>query len=171
MLASDCLPTLVVVDPSSELGQQALRSYWEEIVGRYWRRPATATEIDTVLREEPSSDLILPSGLLVVAVADREPVGCGGVRLLPDGMAELTRVHVAVLLRRRGLGACIVRHLERQACDHGRSRMRLDVRGDLVEARAMYARLGYREVPRFNEHPFVEHWFEKRLVAGGGLAL
>ncbi len=29
----------------------------------------------------------------------------------------------------------------------------------------MYARLGYREGPRFNEHPYVEHWFEKRLAA------
>ena len=41
--------------------------------------------------------------------------------------------------------------------------MRQDVRSDLVEARAMYARLGYREVPPFNDHPYVEHWFEKRL--------
>lgn len=31
----------------------------------------------------------------------------------------------------------------------------------------MYARLGYREVPCFNEHPYVEHWFEKRLAAPG----
>ena len=45
--------------------------------------------------------------------------------------------------------------------------MRLDARGDLIEARAMYARLGYREVPRFNEHPYVEHWFEKRLAQPG----
>lgn len=48
--------------------------------------------------------------------------------------------------------------------------MRLDVRGDLVEARAMYARLGYREVPRFNDHAYVEHWFEKRLVKLAGRA-
>jgi hypothetical protein len=43
--------------------------------------------------------------------------------------------------------------------------MRLDVRGDLIEARAMYARLGYREMPCFNDHPYAEHWFEKRLAA------
>jgi GNAT superfamily N-acetyltransferase len=101
-------PTLIIVDPSSELGQQALRSYWEGIVGRYWRRPATAAEIDAVLRAEPSNDLILPFGLLVAAVGDGEPVGCGGVKFLPDGIAELTRIHVAAPLRRRGLGARIV---------------------------------------------------------------
>jgi ribosomal protein S18 acetylase RimI-like enzyme len=152
------------VDPSSELGQKALRSYWQEIVGRYWSRPATVAEIDAVLRDEPSDDLILPTGLLVAAIAERDPVGCGGVRLLADGIAELTRIHVAPSLRRRGLGARIVAHLEREASDHGRSCIRLDVRSDLLEARAMYARLGYREVPRFNEHPYVEHWFEKRLA-------
>jgi len=41
--------------------------------------------------------------------------------------------------------------------------MRLELRSDLIEARAMYARLGYREVPRFKHHPYVGHWFEKRL--------
>lgn len=30
--------------------------------------------------------------------------------------------------------------------------------------RAMYARLGYREVPAFNDAPYVDHWFEKRLA-------
>ena len=41
--------------------------------------------------------------------------------------------------------------------------MRLDVRSDLMEARTMYARLGHREVPQFNEHAYVEHRFEKTL--------
>lgn len=39
----------------------------------------------------------------------------------------------------------------------------LDVRTDLIEAPAMYTRLGYHEVPRFNNHCYVEHWFEKSL--------
>ena len=155
--------TLTTVDPSSVLGQQVLRSYWEDIVGRYCGRQATAAEVSSAFREAPSDDLMLPSGLLVVAVDGRQPVGCGGIRLLRDGLAELTRIHVEVPFRRCGLGTRIVQHLERQAVAHEKNRMRLDVRGDLVEARAMYARLGYREVPRFNDHPYVEHWFEKQL--------
>jgi ribosomal protein S18 acetylase RimI-like enzyme len=151
------------VEPASVLAQQALRSYWEDIVGRYWRRTATAAEVDLALRECPSDDLIPPDGLLVVAVAEHQPVGCGGVRLLADGTAELTRIHVALPFRRRGLGARIVEHLEHHALAQGKLQIRLDVRGDLIEARAMYAQLGYREVPRFNDHPYVEHWFEKRL--------
>ncbi len=41
--------------------------------------------------------------------------------------------------------------LEHLAYQHGRSRLRLDTRSDLVEARRLYERLGYREVPPFNE--------------------
>ncbi|MGO9977472.1 MAG: GNAT family N-acetyltransferase [Solirubrobacteraceae bacterium] len=153
----------MAADPSSILAQQALWSYWEDIISRYWGRPATIDEVDAALRGYPSDDLVPPDNLLVVAVAEQEHVGCGGVRLLPCGIAELTRIHVAVSMRRRGLGARIVQRLERHARDHERSRARLDVRGDLIEARALYATLGYREVPRFNDHHFVQHWFEKTL--------
>lgn len=46
----------------------------------------------------------------------------------------------------------------------GRSRLRLDTRGDLVEARRLYERLGYREVPPFNAGRYAEHWLEKTLT-------
>ncbi|WP_422769511.1 hypothetical protein ACN28C_22510 [Plantactinospora sp. WMMC1484] len=35
-----------------------------------------------------------------------------------------------------------------------------------LDARALYARQGYREVPAYSVDPYAEHWFEKRL---GGL--
>jgi ribosomal protein S18 acetylase RimI-like enzyme len=161
----DHLPTLTIADPTSELGHQALRSYWQEIVSRYWGRLATAAEIDEVERDNPSNDLAPPAGLLVLALAEAEVVGCGGVRLCADGIAELTRIHVDAGWRKRGVGASIVQRLERHAIDRGRTRVRLDVRSDLIEARNMYVRLGYQEVPAFNEHPYVQHWFEKRLAA------
>jgi hypothetical protein len=41
--------------------------------------------------------------------------------------------------------------------------MILDTRNDLVEARALYARLGYEETGRHNEDPYAEHWFRKNL--------
>ena len=50
------------------------------------------------------------------------------------------------------------------ADQHGRSRLRLDTRGDLVEARRLYERLGYREVPPFNAGRYAEHWLEKTLT-------
>jgi ribosomal protein S18 acetylase RimI-like enzyme len=135
-----------------------------EIVGRHFGRPVTDAEVDEALAAFPSDDLVPPHGLLIVAFDGDEPVGCGGVRFRPDGIAELTRLHVAAPARRRGIGGAIVRELEARAVDAGRTTVRLDAREDVVEARAMYARLGYREVPAFNDDPYVAHWFEKRVA-------
>jgi ribosomal protein S18 acetylase RimI-like enzyme len=160
---SSLVPTVSTVDPGSELGARVLRAYMDDVASRYWGRPATSSEVEQALREDPSDDLVLPTGLFVVAVGDGEPAGCGGVRFLAGGIAELTRVWVAPAMRRHGLGALIVTYLEERAAAHDRSRIRLDTRDDLTEARALYARLGYREVAPFNQDPYAEHWFEKAL--------
>ncbi len=34
---------------------------------------------------------------------------------------------------------------------------------DLTAAVAMYRRSGYVEVPRYNDNPYAQHWFEKHL--------
>jgi ribosomal protein S18 acetylase RimI-like enzyme len=136
----------------------------EDIVRRHFGRPVTAAEVDEALEAFPSDDLVPPDGLLLVAFDAEEPIGCGGVRFLADGVAELTRVHVVAAERRRGVAAAIVRELEARAVAAGRTVVRLDTREDVVEARAMYARLGYREVPPFNDEPYAAHWFEKRVA-------
>lgn len=156
-------PTLTTVAPDSVLGQRVLRAYMEDVVGRYWRRQATPAEVERAMRDEPSVDLTPPTGLLVVAAVEGEPVGCGGVRLMSAGIAELTRMWVAPRMRRQGLGALLVKHLEQHAVEHGRSRVRLDTRSDLTEARALYARVGYLEVAPFNDGLYADHWFEKQL--------
>jgi hypothetical protein len=91
---SALVPTVSTVDPGSALGARVLRAYMDDVASRYWGRPATSAEVNQVLREDPSDDLVLPTGLLVIAVGDGEPAGCGGVRFLPGGIAELTRVWV-----------------------------------------------------------------------------
>jgi ribosomal protein S18 acetylase RimI-like enzyme len=58
----------------------------------------------------------------------------------------------------------LVDELEAIATNHGLDRMRLDTRDDLVEARRLYARQGFREVAAFNEEPYADHWFEKKLL-------
>jgi hypothetical protein len=46
----------------------------------------------------------------------------------------------------------------------GARRLILDTRGDLVEARALYARLGYTETGPHNDDIYAEHWFRKDLA-------
>lgn len=155
--------TVTLVAPTSPPAAVALRSYFEDIVGRYHGREASDEEVGAAMRNEPSDDLALPRGLLLVACADGSVLGCAGLRLLPDGIGEVTRVHVTIAARGRGLGSRLLRELE----DHARRRhltaLRLDTRGDLVEARRLYARHGYEEVAPFNDSPYAEHWFAKSL--------
>ncbi|BFO21096.1 hypothetical protein SHKM778_74840 [Streptomyces sp. KM77-8] len=66
-------------------------------------------------------------------------------------------------MRGRGGAALLVRAAEDAARAAGAGRMILDTRGDLVEARALYARLGYTETARHNTDPYAEHWFTREL--------
>ena len=43
--------------------------------------------------------------------------------------------------------------------------MQLETNRSLTEAIAMYRSAGYVEVDAFNDEPYGDHWFEKRLDA------
>lgn len=79
--------------------------------------------------------------------------------------AELTRVFVRPEFRGTGGGGLLLTALEDRARTLGLSRLRLDTRNDLVEARGLYAKHGFREVPAFNRDRYAEHWFAKELGA------
>jgi hypothetical protein len=55
--------------------------------------------------------------------------------------------------------------LEEQAVELGHRRVRLYTNRSLGEAKAMYRSRGYEEIPRYNDDPYANHWFEKRLRA------
>jgi ribosomal protein S18 acetylase RimI-like enzyme len=56
-----------------------------------------------------------------------------------------------------------MRAVEDAARDQGLSRVRLDTRSDLTEARRLYARNGYQPVTPFNDG-WADLWFEKSLA-------
>jgi GNAT superfamily N-acetyltransferase len=68
-------------------------------------------------------------------------------------------------LRGKGGGAVLLGAAEAAARALGAGRLILDTRGDLVEARALYARHGYAETEAYNDDVYAEHWFAKRLTA------
>ncbi|SEN83705.1 Ribosomal protein S18 acetylase RimI [Actinacidiphila rubida] len=141
-----------------------LRAYYTELIERYYGRPTDDEELAAVLAEEPSDDLTPPTGEFLVARRDGRPGGCVGVRVLDGATSELTRMYVAPPARGLGVAALLVGAAERVAREEfGAVRMRLDTRKDLVEARALYARLGYTEIAPYNDSPYADHWFEKPL--------
>ncbi|MFK0045604.1 GNAT family N-acetyltransferase [Streptomyces sp. NPDC090741] len=140
------------------------RAYYAEVAGRYWKRPATEAEIDEGLRDDPADGLVPPTGHFVVGRLEGTPRACGGIRLLDPVTAELTRVYVDPRARGTGGGAALLTALEAAARALGAGRIRLDTRSDLVEARALYARQGYTEIPAYNAGQYAEHWFGKPLA-------
>lgn len=140
-----------------------LREYFAEMVSRYVGRTATAEEVDAAMAEDPSTALTSSHGRFLLARRDGHPAGCAGVTLVDPGVAEMKRVYVRADHRGLGGGSVLVRAVESVARELGAGVVRLDTRGDLVEARQLYARRGYREIPAYNDGPYAEHWFEKSL--------
>jgi GNAT superfamily N-acetyltransferase len=179
--------TVAPASPTSPEGRFALHAYIEDIVSRYHGRPATPDEVRDVLADEPSDDLVPPRGVFLVATRTGAVVGCAGLRMVgdPDGhdqvgsdrvggdrlgndrIGELTRVYVLPSARGQGLGGRLIGVLEEWARDRGVGTLRLDTRSDLVEARGLYAKHGYREVEAFSAEPYAEHWFVKDLASTG----
>jgi ribosomal protein S18 acetylase RimI-like enzyme len=152
------------MDPGSQPARRILRRYFDEVVGRYHGRRATQEEIDSAIRDDPSDDLAPPGGVLLVARERRAVLGCAGLRLLPGGVGELTRLFVVPSARRSGLGERLMRELEAHARGFGVHELRLDTRRDLVEAQRLYARIGYEQTAPFNDGRYADRWFRKRLA-------
>jgi len=151
------------VAPDSAEGHLVLVAYFRDIVSRHYGREATQPEVDDAMSVEPSGDLRPPHGRFFVARQDGAVIGCAGLRLVATGAGELTRVFVMPEARRRGTGQRLLEAVEAAAREHGVTRLRLDTGSHLAEARRLYIRNGYREVPPFNAGRLADHWYEKSL--------
>lgn len=134
-----------------------LRDYFAELTVRYFHRETTDEEIDETLAEFPSTGL----ALFLLLRAGGVPAGCLGLR--PTG--EITRMYVSPPFRRRGGARALLTAAESWARTQGITRLFLDTRTDLVEARAFYESCGFIEIPPATSAPgpFQDHWFEKPL--------
>jgi len=155
---------LTEVLPGSPEGRAVLRDYFRDIVSRTRGRDATDGEVDAEMRDDPSDDLCPPGGLLLVARSGAAVIGCVGLRLLPGGLGEVTRVFVQPAARGSGVGGLLLRSVEDAARDRGLTRIRLDTRSDLTEARRLYASNGYQPAAPFNDGRWADLWFEKSLA-------
>ncbi len=145
------------------------RAYYTEVSDRWYLlhegRRTDPDELEREIAAQPGADLAPAARAAAGRAVRGEPAGSAGIRLSPDGTAaELTRVFLYERMRGRGGAALLVGAAEEAARARGARRMILDTRGDLVEARALYARLGYAETEAHNDDPYAEHWFAKRLA-------
>ncbi|GHC40854.1 GNAT family N-acetyltransferase [Streptomyces flavofungini] len=158
----------VAPEPVGSAAAGALwRAYYTEVSDRWYElhegRRTDPAELERGIASETGAGLAAPTGVLLLARYDGEPAGTAGVRLLDPATAELTRVFVTPGLRGKGGGPVLLAAAEDAAHGLGATRILLDTRNDLVEARALYARHGYVEGAPHNADVYAEHWFRKDL--------
>jgi GNAT superfamily N-acetyltransferase/DNA-binding MarR family transcriptional regulator len=148
-------------DPASEDASWCLSHYFAELAERFEEHfdPGRTLPAD-------AADLAPPAGAFLIARVGREPAGCGALKTHRPGVGEIMRMWVDRAHRGLGIGARILDALEEQAVELGHRSVRLYTNRSLDEAKAMYRSRGYEEIPRYNEDPYANHWFEKRLRSG-----
>ncbi|WP_238011165.1 helix-turn-helix domain-containing GNAT family N-acetyltransferase [Dactylosporangium sp. AC04546] len=156
LLAS--MVVIEVVPPGDPRARACLRAYVREIARRF--DDGFDPGLSTPAADE---EFTAPAGAFLLATLASEPVGCGGVKLHPDGPAEIKRLWVAETVRGMGVGRRMLGELERHAAERGYGAVRLDTNRNLHEAIRMYRGAGYREIPRYNAERYAHHWFEKTL--------
>ena len=65
--------------------------------------------------------------------------------------------------RGQGLAKRMLDRLEDMARQERFSRLLLDTNRALKEARELYRRRGFAEIAPYNDNPYADFWFEKRL--------
>jgi len=108
-----------------------------------------------------------PAGELLLAhSADGNVLGCVALRPL-DGIAvcEMKRLYVRPAARGLGAGRALVSAIIRSAQEIGYAEMRLDTLPMMVEAFALYQRVGFVEIPAYYHNPIPgTRYLGKRLA-------
>lgn len=149
---------ILAADPRDRAARDCLRQYYDELARRFRQG------FDVSLSRDPEAGAMLPPhGVFLVAWSAGRPVGCAGLKGSGQGEAEVKRVWVAPEARGRGLARRLMTEIEARAADLSIHRLMLDTNSALPEAVALYRNTGWTEIDRFNDDPYPDRFFEKRL--------
>jgi GNAT superfamily N-acetyltransferase len=116
-----------------------------ELSRRYPEDGATHFRLD--------ADEVAPGrGAFLIARRAGTPVGCGAVRRLEAGRAEIKRMYVRPEARGQRVGQAVLSALEAEARALGCGRLVLETGVRQMEAIALYERAGFARIPPFGEY-------------------
>jgi GNAT superfamily N-acetyltransferase/DNA-binding MarR family transcriptional regulator len=144
--------------PDNADARACLREYFRELAARF--EGGFHHEKEGLV---DAAEMVAPAGLFVLARLDGEAVGCGGLMRIDGATGEIKRVWTSPSARGIGVARRMLRTLAAAAREMGLKRLRLDTNRALTEAHALYRKEGFREISRFNNNSYADHWFEKRL--------
>jgi DNA-binding MarR family transcriptional regulator/predicted GNAT family acetyltransferase len=146
------------VDYTSDIATKCLSSFATDLSKRL------NLEFDLKKSGDPElSQMKHPHGTFVVARLGKMPVGCVGVKGNGSSLAEIKRMWIAPAARGLGLAQRLMTTAEDAARSLGIQTLRLDTNSILVEAVGLYRKMEWKEIDRFNDDPYPDLFFEKRL--------
>ena len=149
---------LTECDPRDDTALYCLQAYYDELARRF------PGGFDVNLSRDPdATDMIRPRGVFLVALSDGVPVGCAGLKGKGTAVAEVKRLWIAPAARGLGLARQMMDRVEATARELGIDTLRLDTNSALPEAVALYENTGWTRIDRFNDDPYPDVFFEKRL--------
>jgi putative acetyltransferase len=106
-----------------------------------------------------------PHGILLIARIDGGAAGCVALRRLDHQTGEMKRLYVRQAFRGRDLGEHLIEAAIRTAREAGYTALRLDTLPSMAAAQGLYRKLGFNEIPAYNNaHLPGTRFYELSLV-------
>lgn len=125
------------LDPQSEAAQTLIAELDAYLAGLY---PPESNYLAS------PAELAGEDACFLAAYAEDYLVGCGAVKILSDGYAEIKRLYVRPIARGAGAGGRLLAALEAFAAARGCRLMRLETGVHQAAALALFSRSGYRPI-------------------------
>ncbi len=108
---------------------------------------------------EEIATLYQPPNVALVAVMDTHIAGCVFLKEIDQEYAEIQQLYVSHAARGKNIGQQLLEVLILRGF-RTYQYLRLDTKHDLEPAIALYRKLGFYEIERYNNNPFAQLFFE-----------
>ncbi len=145
-------------DPESDAARHCLGAYYAELARRF------PQGFDVGRSRDPDArDMVRPRGAFLLAMSDGLPIGCVALKGSGGAAGEIKRLWISPAARGLGIAKRLMQAAEDIARELGMAMLRLDTNSALPEARRLYESTGWTGIDRFNDDPYPDLFFEKRL--------